>query len=93
MKKTDEYSQILSLLKELHSQYPTQNIGRHLSLALADYSDLWSTSDKEILFALEKYETELEIDDLHIEDEKYVNKIIEEGMHLETLFENEEEED
>ena len=93
MRKSDEYTQILSLLKELHSQYPTYNIGRHLALALSDYSDLWGASDKEILFALEKYETELELDDLHIEDEKYVNKIIEEGMHLETLFENEEEED
>jgi hypothetical protein len=48
-------------------------------------------TDKEFLFALEKYELELNMDSPHI-DEEEIEEIIKDGMNLErTLFEEEED--
>lgn len=86
------YPKILSVLKELKKQHPTYNIGRHISTAFDGYGDLWNISDKEFLFALEKYKTEQELDFPH-EDDEDINKIIEDGLHLDRIFAEEEEDD
>jgi hypothetical protein len=79
------------VLESLHKAHPTYNIGRHISTALDGYDDVWGVSDKEMLFALEKYELELNMDVDHIDQEE-IEKIIKDGMNLErTLFEEEEE--
>jgi hypothetical protein len=79
------------VLERLHKAHPTYNIGRHISTALDGYDDVWGVSDKEFLFALEKYELELNMDVDHIDQEE-IEKIIKDGMNLErTLFEEEEE--
>jgi hypothetical protein len=66
-------------------------MGRHISTALDGYDDVWGVTDKEMLFALEKYELALNIDTDHIDQEE-IEKIIKDGMNLErTLFEEEEE--
>jgi hypothetical protein len=79
------------VLERLHKAHPTYNIGRHISTALDGYDDVWGVSDKEFLFALEKYELELNMDTDHIDQEE-IEKIIKDGMNLErTLFEEEEE--
>ncbi len=79
------------MLENLHKAHPTYNIGRHISTALDGYDDIWGVSDKEFLFALEKYELELNMDVDHIDQEE-IEKIIKDGMNLErTLFEEEEE--
>lgn len=91
MRKASYFNQSLNLLQELHKKYPNQNLGRHISMAFADYSDLWPVSDKEFHFALEKYVTELELDNQNIADEAYVNKIIQDAEDL--LKEEEKEED
>ena len=79
------------MLERLHKAHPTYNIGRHISTALDGYDDVWGVSDKEFLFALEKYELELNMDVDHIDQEE-IEKIIKDGMNLErTLFEEEEE--
>jgi hypothetical protein len=79
------------VLERLHKAHPTYNIGRHISTALDGYDDVWGVSDKEMLFALEKYELELNMDVDHIDQEE-IEKIIKDGMNLErTLFEEEEE--
>jgi hypothetical protein len=79
------------VLENLHKAHPTYNIGRHISTALDGYDDVWGVSDKEMLFALEKYELELNMDVDHIDHEE-IEKIIKDGMNLErTLFEEEEE--
>tara|TARA_R110000868_G_scaffold196141_1_gene441995 strand:+ start:465 stop:740 length:276 start_codon:yes stop_codon:yes gene_type:complete len=84
------YQKILHVLERLHKAHPTYNIGRHVSTALDGYDDIWSVSDKEMLFALEKYEASLELDTDHNEEE--IEEIIKDGMNLErTLFEEEEE--
>jgi hypothetical protein len=79
------------VLENLHKAHPTYNIGRHISTALDGYDDMWGVTDKEFLFALEKYELELNMDVDHIDQEE-IEKIIKDGMNLErTLFEEEEE--
>ena len=79
------------MLESLHKAHPTYNIGRHISTALDGYDDVWGVTDKEFLFALEKYELELNIDVDHIDQEE-IDKIIKDGMNLErTLFEEEED--
>lgn len=79
------------MLESLHKAHPTYNIGRHISTALDGYDDIWGVTDKEFLFALEKYELELNMDIDHIDQEE-IEKIIKDGMNLErTLFEEEED--
>jgi hypothetical protein len=79
------------VLERLHKAHPTYNIGRHISTALDGYDDIWGVTDKEFLFALEKYELELNMDVDHIDQEE-IEEIIKDGMNLErTLFEEEEE--
>jgi len=85
------YRQIIHVLESLHKAHPTYNMGRHISTALDGYDDVWGVTDKEMLFALEKYELELNIDVDHIDQEE-IDEIIKDGMNLErTLFEEEEE--
>ena len=55
MKKPNYYRQILQMLERLRKAHPTYNIGRHISTALDGYNDVWGVTDKEFLFALEKY--------------------------------------
>jgi hypothetical protein len=89
MKNPNYYRQVLQTLERLRKDHPTYNIGRHISTALDGYNDIWGVSDKEFLFALEKYEIELNMDVDHEED---IEDIIKDGMNLErTLFEEEEE--
>lgn len=92
MSRQNHYRQIIRVLENLHKAHPTYNIGRHISTALDGYDDIWGVTDKEFLFALEKYELELNMDSPHI-DEEEIDEIIKDGMNLErTLFEEEEEE-
>jgi hypothetical protein len=86
------YNQAIEILKRLHSKHPNMTLGRHLSVAFADYGDLESVSPKEFVFALEKYEFELD-DITNYENDKALDKIIQDGMNLDTILDDEEEED
>jgi hypothetical protein len=90
MGRQNYYRQILQILERLRKAHPTYNIGRHISTALDGYDDIWGVSDKEFLFALEKYELELNMDVDHIDQEE-IDKIIKDGMNLERMFEEEED--
>lgn len=90
MSKKTHYQQALHTLQELHKSFPTYNLGRHLSTALSDYGDIWGLTDKELAFALDKYKTELEMDVPHT-DEKEIDRIIKEGMDLENILKEEDE--
>jgi hypothetical protein len=84
------YQQIISILKRLKKDHPSYEMGRHISTALYEYNDVWGVSDKEFLFALKKYELELNIDVNHNQEE--VDEIMKDGMNLNNiLFEEEEE--
>jgi len=87
-KKPTPYKQAVTLLLELKKQYPNYSLGMHLSTALADYGDSWGITDKELLFALEKYRTELE---MNVVSDKEIDKIIKDAENLDKLFLEEEE--
>lgn len=90
MRHPNYYRQIIHALERLQKAHPKYNMGRHLSTAL-DGSDLWGVSDKELLFALQKYEIELNMDIDRMDDDE-IEEIIKDGMNLErTLFEEEED--
>lgn len=84
-KKPDEYVKVLTLLKQLHECYPNYNMARHISTALDEYGNFWGLSDKELLFAFEKYKAELEMDYPHKDEE--VDDIIKQGMDLTNILE------
>jgi hypothetical protein len=84
------YRQIIRVLEKLHKAHPTYNMGRHISTALDGYDDVWGVTDKEFLFALEKYELALNMDVDHIDQEE-IDKIIKDGMNLERMFLDDEE--
>jgi len=89
MRHPNYYKQIIEGLERLHKAHPKYNMGRHLSTAL-DGSDMWGIADRELLFALQKYEIELNMDIDHV-DEEEIEDIIKDGMNLERLFLDEEE--
>jgi hypothetical protein len=89
-KTPNYYRQIIQTLVRLQKAYPTYNIGRHISTALDEYSDVWGVSDREFLYAIQKYEIELNIDGPHIDD-KEIEEIIKDGMNLDSMFDEEEE--
>lgn len=97
-KKPNNFNKVISLLQGLHKQFPAQPLSNHIATALSDYGkvqDLWGLSDKEILFALEKYQSTLEIENFIPTPDSELEKIIEEGKNLDkiNLYEDEEEED
>lgn len=84
------YEKILKTFHDLKKKHPSFRMGQHFSTALAEYGEVWGMTDKEFLFALEKYQMELEYD---IAPDKDLDTIIEEGKNLDTLFNKEEEEE
>lgn len=92
-RKKDTYRAITELLDELYSKYPTYGIGRHIATALSDYGDFWGITNNEFLFALKKYYSELELDGGETVSDEYVNKIVKDGMDLDGMFNEQEEQD
>lgn len=88
-RKPNIYNQILHVLQQLHTDFPSYNMGRHISTALSDYGDLWGVTDREFLFALQKYKAELEMDIPHTDD-KEIDDIIRDGMNLENILKEED---
>lgn len=91
-RKPSNYKTILKLLYELHKQHPTISLGQHLSTALDGYGDLWGVSDKEFVFAIEKYIATAEIS-TPLSTEEELAKIIEDGKHLDRMFLDEEDDE
>jgi len=91
MSKKTHYQQALNTLQELNKDFPTYGLGRHLATALGDYGDIWGMTDKEMSYALDKYMSELELDVPHT-DESEIDKIIKEGMDLDNILKEEEDE-
>ena len=92
MGKPNDYHRIIAILQQLHSTYPEYNMGRHLATALDEYGDVWGLTDREIVFALEKYKAELDMDVPHT-DESELDQIIKDGMDLENILKEEDGED
>lgn len=73
--------QILKTLKELSETYEAVPIALHLGIALDGYGNIENVTDKELLFALQKYSTERELND-SIPHRENVEDIIEDANHL-----------
>jgi hypothetical protein len=86
------YNNIILILEELHKNFPSYNMGRHISTALDEYGDVWGMTDKEMVFALSKYKSQLDLDVQHADDSE-IDKIVKEGMDLDNILNEEEEED
>jgi hypothetical protein len=84
------YSQIIATLNELHKSFPTYNLGKHLSTALDGHGDVWGMSDKELLYVLNKYKVEMELDSPHNSSDEEIEDIIKNGMDLNNIFEEED---
>lgn len=89
-RKPSPYNQSLNLLHQLHKKFPSYNMGRHLATALDGYGDVWGLTDKELLFALEKYSTQLDIDIPYAEDDA-INQIIKDGIDLDNILKEEDD--
>jgi hypothetical protein len=81
-KKTNYFKEWVGIMEQLHKDYPAENIGWHLALATADYSDVSVMSDKELIFAMEKYQTERSLDMNNLAAPEYVERIRQDGEHL-----------
>lgn len=79
---TTKYEQSLEILRQLKTEHPSFGIARHISTAVSDYGDIWGMTDKEFLFALQKYQAELNMDISPISDEDYIQALIEDSKHL-----------
>ena len=90
MRKTSYYSYVINILQQLRMAYPSYNMGRHLATALDGYGDMWGLTDKEMLFALEKYKAELELDIPHTDDNE-IEEIIKDGMNLDDILKDQED--
>lgn len=88
--KPTAYEQILSILIELKEAFPSYNLGRHLDTALNEYKDIWGMTDKEMLYALSKYKSQLTLDIPH-PDESEIDKIVKDAMNLDTILQEDEE--
>jgi hypothetical protein len=88
--KPNSYEQILSVLVELKEAFPSYNMGRHLDTALNEYKDIWGMTDKEMLYALNRYKSQLTLDVPHT-DESEIDKIVRDGMNLHTILQEDEE--
>ena len=88
--KPTAYEQILFVLKELKETFPSYNLGRHLDTALDEYKDVWGMTDKEMLYALNKYKSQLTLDIPH-PDETEIEKIVKDAMNLHTILQEDEE--
>lgn len=96
-RKPDPYNQIMQLLHELKVLFPTYNVGRHLATATADYGDVWGMTDKEFLFALQKYKSQLEMDGDYrrhsVDTEEDIESILRDGENLSHILNDSEDGD
>lgn len=89
-KKSTPYNQAVQILHDLKREYPNNTLGQHIATALGDYGDIWGLTDKEFLFALEKYKAEME---MNIVSDSEVDKIVKDAEDLGKLFQEEEDYD
>lgn len=90
-RQVSDYKKVLKLLEELHKDYSKFGIGRHMETIRDDYGDLWGMTDKEMVFALTKYKSALDLDQAGVADDNYVDKIIKDAENLDKFYGEEEE--
>ncbi len=90
-RKHNYFKEILKVLEKLHKDYPSYSLGRHISTAFSDYGDIWGLMDKEFLYALEKYQAQLDLGFVPESEESLKDIIDDANNHLFTLDEPEDD--
>lgn len=94
MSAINYYKETLRVLADLHVSHPTFSMGRHLSTALSDYGDVWGMTNKEMLYALQKYQAEIDMNSVQTRThEQFVDRVIRDAQNLDTLLKEEDPED
>lgn len=83
------YEKILGVLVELKESHPKCSMGRHLATALEP--NTWNMTDAEVLDALQKYKARLSMDVFHSDQD--IDNIINDGIHLNSILQEDEEDD
>lgn len=89
--KRNYYKGIVNILLELHKDHPTYEMGKHLELAFSEYPQPWGIPDKEMYTILRKYQDEI-LQEIDI-TEDYIDQIVREGLDLEHILDENEEDD
>lgn len=89
MKKENYTNKLFSLLKELKHLYPSWEISKHIAGATTSYKDVWGISDKQFCFELEKYMSELSLEN----NDEDLSLILTDAEHLDTLLMDDIEEE
>ena len=80
--KLNLYADIINVLMELKTLYPSYSMGKHISTALDEYGDIWGMTDKEVLYAFTKYKAQMQMDVPHETGEEELKQIIDDAMSL-----------
>ena len=75
--QAETFNNIIQILKDLHHDFPNQNILRHVADATEEYGNIWGIENKEFLLALQKYKA-----NMYIPEDTEIEKIIEDGKKL-----------
>lgn len=89
--KKDNFQNILNKLQELHKEHPSYSYASIHSIAFCDYGDIWGITDKEALFALEKYEAELFLDQDKIASKDYMDKLYKDVEDFDNILNEDED--
>lgn len=84
MRQPNYYCKILTAFHKLKEICPSCSMGRHLSTILDDCGDVWNVTDKELSLIVSKYAKQLTLDKPH--NEQDINRIIDEGLHLNKIL-------
>ena len=79
------YDKCLSLLKKFKKEHSSIPLSVHLATAFIEYEDISFLSDSKLFKLLQEYENKLDMD-----KEFDVEKIIEEGVNLTKILEDDE---
>jgi len=85
------YEKTIKILSELKEAYPTYNLGKHLHNALANSTSsyMWSKTDRQIFNSISAYKERL-MSKIPYVEESQIERIIKEGMNLDTILDDED---
>jgi len=87
------YEKIIKVLKEIKTSHPKYNMGKHLATSLDDVEakHLWGMDDEELYKILKEYQIALQMDVPH--DESEIDRILKEGMRLNSILDDDDDEE
>lgn len=81
--------QIVQILQQLIKEHPNEPISNHLEGVISKYNGIWGVGNKDLLDTFKEYLEGKEVEGTI--QQKDIATIIEEGIHLDSLFDGEAE--